>query len=189
MPGILLEHLNRKFGVPEPEAAALLDFFQPVQLKKGAHLLEVGQICMFSAFVEAGALVYYQLADGREHACDFAFEQSWVSQIKSFNYQIPSEVGIKAIEPVRLQRISRDRMQELLARHPQYHAIRGAIAEELFLEMNERNLSHGTLSAEERYLRLMRTRPDVIRRAPQHYIATYLGILPESLSRIRKRIQ
>jgi hypothetical protein len=54
--------------------------------------------------------------------------------------------------------------------------------------MNERNLSQTTLRAEDRYLRLMQTRPEVIRRAPQYYIASYLGILPQSLSRIRKKL-
>lgn len=188
MSGIFFDYLNRKFGFGETEANHFAGYLRPVTVRKGGHLLEVGQVCHFSAFIEKGAMVYYQLADGREQAVDFAFEEAWVSQVKSFSLQAPSEVGIKALEPTRLLRIEREQLADFFSKFPQYLPMRLTLAEESFLEMNERNLTLSALTAEERYLRLLERRPEIIRRAPQHYIATYLGILPESLSRIRKRI-
>ncbi|MDX1906216.1 MAG: Crp/Fnr family transcriptional regulator [Bacteroidia bacterium] len=188
MSGLFASYMRDKFSLSEEELEAVSRRLRPVSLRRGEHLLREGEICTWSAFVTDGAMVYYQLIEGEEHVCDFAFETDWVSQIKSFTQQAPAEMSIKAMEPCELLVLSRDHMTELLREQPRLYEIRAQLAEESFLLMNERNLSQTTLRAEDRYLRLMQTRPEVIRRAPQYYIASYLGILPQSLSRIRKKL-
>ena len=167
---------------------SITDYFESKTLKKGDHILEAGRICRQIAFIEKGLVVYYNLNEGKEIICDFAKEEDWITQYESFINQSPSPLSIRAIEPSVLQVISFEKLRQLYAEIPAFELLTRKIIEGYFISSMKRNNNLQALKAEERYSRFAKENPDLIQRVPQYYIASYLGIAPQSLSRIRKNI-
>ncbi len=172
------------------QVEAILRNFEPSPLKKNSFFLESGQICRQAAYVEAGILMYVKINDrGEALVCDFACEGQWVTQYESFIRQAPSPLSIKAIEPVDLQVISLKALNKLQAEIPAFEKYTRSIIEAEFFSSISRSSELQTLRAEERYLQMLEKNPELLQRVPQYHLANYLGIAPQSLSRIRKNFK
>jgi CRP-like cAMP-binding protein len=138
-------------------------------------------------FIEQGLAMYYRVVRGEIIPVDFASEGNWVAYLKSFNQQIPADLGIKVLEETTLHCLTFSNLNILLEQRPKFHALKIHYVERSMMDMAQHSTDLATLDARERYYRLMDERPDLIKRVPQYYVAAYLGIKPQSLSRIRKQ--
>jgi len=160
-------------------------------LKKKKHFIEPGMVCNSISFIVAGSVRYYHIKDGEEITGYFCFENEFVSSYKSFLTRLPTLNYIQALEDTFLVNISYADMQKMLADPKLSHKIDrfGRLVAEYYLICYEdRMQSFITQTPEERYLQLLNTGGDIIRRMPQHYIAHFLGVTPVSLSRISRRV-
>lgn len=183
----LSNYLKSKFRFKEKDIALIVQYFSKIVLKKGAFFLREGEYCRKIAFIAKGAIVYIKNMDGDEKSCGFYFENDWISQYKSILQNIPSELEIKALEETELIEISLEKMQQLIKAFPEANILRTQLAEEYFVNSVQRASDLANLEADEHYHKLRKERPELIERVPQYYLASYLGIKPQSLSRIRAK--
>ena len=162
-------------------------YFQHKILEKDDHFVKEGDVCKGVAFIEEGLVMYYNINEnGQEVVCDFAKENQWFTQYESFTRQSPSHLSIKAIEPTEIQFLSFHAAQQINAEIPGFELFTRKIIEEVFFASLTRSKELQVLRAEQRYDRFAKENPGLIQRVPQYYIASFLGIAPQSLSRIRK---
>ncbi len=157
-------------------------------LRKKEMLLSTGQVCHNAFFINQGCLRYFYLVDGEEKTGQFFFEGDWYTDFASFISGKPSDESIQALEECSLLVLSRQNLLELFDHIPAFERFGRLAAERAVLGLKARNTALINESPEQRYLRLLKNRPKVVARLPQHYIASFLNIKPESLSRIRKRL-
>ena len=156
--------------------------------KKGDHFLEIGQLPRQLGFMEYGCFMYYQLEDGEETAIDFTFENSWNTDLASLNENKPSEMGIVALKNTSTLNLTVESMNELIAFDSKYVIIKSYYVEKTFTTVSKHDRRMLTMNATDRYLDLAKHNPEILKHVPQYYIASYLDITPQSLSRIRKEI-
>ncbi len=185
---LLFEHLARIAPLYEPDRARASDLFRTVELPKGGFFLREGETCTDLGFVCAGALRSYLLSDGRDHTRQFLFERAFVVDMGSLLDNVPSALYIEALEPTRLLLIAGADLAALEDRSIGFMRLGKRMAERSAINLARRMVSLIRDPAEKRYLDLLKERPDVLQRVPQYMVASYLGITPESLSRIRKHI-
>lgn len=156
---------------------------------RGTILLNQGEISKNCYTVLSGCVRQYRtLEDGREITVAFYTEEQAIVLFNSYKYQIPSEYSLVCSEDVTLLVGSLASEEKLYSQFPELMLVTRKMMEANFgKEQDERTLFM-SLTPEERYINLTRNRPDLIRRVPQHQLASYLGIKPESLSRIKKRL-
>jgi CRP-like cAMP-binding protein len=157
-------------------------------LKKGEYLLKAGDVCQHVSFINYGSFRVYNLIKGEDTTSNFHFEGNYVTDYSSFLTQQPSDDFIIALDDAEVMELHYNDLQPLYEKVPAWQKFGRLMAEFLYLKVSERAKSLLFDSPEELYIRLMKERPKVIENMPQRYIASYLGIQPESLSRIRKRI-
>ena len=151
----------------------------------GAFFLQAGEVCRYVGFVTEGLLRYYVLDDGEEHTYDFSVEQTFVCNYESFLTQTPSTRFIQALEATTLLRIRYDNLQKLYETLEHGQQFGRLVAEQLFVATLQKLTSFYRESADERYDNFLRLFPGVADRIPQYVVASYVGIKPQSLSRIR----
>jgi CRP-like cAMP-binding protein len=160
--------------------------FELSEVRKGEYFLKEGQISRHLGYIISGLMMHYKLADGVEIPADFTTENNWVAYLKSFASGTPSDMNIKALEDTQLLLLSGQKMNELFEIQPRFMALRSYYTELSFTRNTEYARSLATLNARDRYYKFMKESPELINRVPQYLIAAYLGIKPQSLSRIRK---
>jgi CRP-like cAMP-binding protein len=158
------------------------------RLRRKEFLYEAGQVCRAVAFVESGCLRYFYLTDGVEQTGQFFFENAWYTDYESFLSERPTQQFIQTLEPTDLWLLPKSALYELYEKHPKIERFGRIMAENAFLGSRKTNVNFLTRTPEERYRQLIVERPKLIERVSLKYIASYLGVQPESLSRIRKRI-
>jgi CRP-like cAMP-binding protein len=165
----------------------LYSFFEVKTLKKNEFFLEEGNICNSVAFVNSGLLIYYKLLEnGTETTTDFAFAGDWVSDNKSRLNNTPSFLNIKALEKTELLVISNQNLIKCFARIPKLEKLGRILTEQAFIKITQQSIDLQTLSAGERYSKMLLEYPEIFQKVPLYHIANYLGIAPKSLSRLRK---
>ena len=164
------------------------DLLKIQNYQEGQNLLDYGSICDRAFLILTGCIRYFNVVDGEEITGQFFFENTWYSDYESYLFNAPSQQTIQAIESTRVAILTKDALDHLYSKIPKFERFGRLIAENAFLGVKARNNSFLNQTPEERYQALLKERPKVISRIPQHYIASYLGIKPESLSRIRKRM-
>jgi CRP-like cAMP-binding protein len=157
-------------------------------LRKGEFLVSEGQVVNNVSFVNKGSFRVFKNMNGQDLTKHFFFANEYATEYISFLTRQPSDICVKALEDSELIELHYDKVQALYEQYPVWQKYGRLLAEHLFIKLAER--THRLLyhSPEENYLHLIESRPDIIERIPQQYIASYLGIQPESLSRIRKRL-
>jgi CRP-like cAMP-binding protein len=161
---------------------------QPVTFSAGDHLSEAGKTANAIYYVETGMVRVYTIHDGKDISMDFAFPGSFSTSYASFITQQPAAVNLQAITPVSGYACYYADLQQLYQNSHQSEKIGRLIAEQQYLRKYHRELSFLRYSAQERYAQLLQEHPEVVKHIPIKQIASYLGIEPESLSRIRKKI-
>ncbi len=171
------------------EEIALLDtHFETRTLKKKEFLLEGGKGCDFIAFIAQGTIRHFHVKDGAEKTCDISFENSWVTDFQSFTTGAPGIMHLQAMEAATVYFIRKTNLYRLYKECGKYETFGRIMAEQVAQRATEIAMSLSSDKPEERFQNLLKKQPGLFRRIPQKYIANFLGISPESLSRIRNRI-
>ncbi|MBO9703148.1 MAG: Crp/Fnr family transcriptional regulator [Sporocytophaga sp.] len=184
----LFQNINKTVSLSKEEFEQFYSYTQTIKLKRKEFLLSEGDTCKHSYFVSKGCLRYFYSIEGNEHTGQFFFENNWYTDLESFLTGKPSRQNIEALEPTQIITISKDSLEKLYMLNPKFERFGRLMAERAFIGIKQRTEMLTNQSAEERYINLIRERPKVIERIPQHYIASYIGIQPQSLSRIRKKL-
>lgn len=189
-PTAILAYVEDAIGEPITDEAAawIAERLRPLHIEVGQSYVAVGDICRSVAFVASGLLRVLAERDGDSRTVYFAPEGTFVSEYESFLTDAPARLRIEAVEPTNALTLSRETVREAYVRWPWGDRLGRVIAERLFVEANARLVSFYLDSAETRYLKLHETRPTLLQRVPQHMIAEYVGVRPQSLSRIRARL-
>ena len=187
MEKILFDFISKYVVLTEDEKNAILfqDIFRSV--KKGTVLLKEGQHTKESFFVLKGCIRTYYVINGEEKTTGFYTEMEAFTPPCVIN-KAPSEYYISCTEDSILSISNSDMESEVNAKFPKFETICRILSEELLAKQRIDFDAFKTSSPEQRYLHLLQTRPDLFQRVPQHQLASYLGIKPQSLSRLRARI-
>ena len=159
------------------------------KVKAGDYFLRQGKICRSIALIEEGLLRLYYLNDGKEVTNCFCKEMTITTSYSSLVTQKESEIGIQAIEDSKLIVLSYDSLQKLYEKDLFWQQVGRLVAEQELITVECHNRFLRDLSAMERYLQILEDESELLQRVPLNYLATYLQIAPETLSRIRKRIR
>lgn len=185
----LKESIGQKVALTTRDLETVTRHFIPKKIRKRQYVLNAGDVCRYITFVEKGLLRSFAVDDeGREHVVQFASEGWWISDIGSFVSGKEALHNIEALEDSELLHLTRPAMDEMLAQLPVMERFFRILMQNNIIALQRRVIAYMSLSAEEKYLKLMEVAPDVVNRASQQHIASYLSITPETLSRIRKKV-
>jgi CRP/FNR family transcriptional regulator, anaerobic regulatory protein len=185
---IHIQEFIRRFGMDAETMELFCSKFTPKHLPKKEFLVRQGETCRHIAFINEGLLRLYYDVEGVEHVRQFHFERSFCGEYQSFLTEKPAQMSLQALEDSELLLISHADLHALFRLSKEFERIGRILAEQSFIFVSQRFASMLLESPEERYQILVRERPKVVQRVPQYMIASYLGITPEALSRIRKRL-
>jgi CRP/FNR family transcriptional regulator, anaerobic regulatory protein len=184
----IIKQISYLINLNDNEITSFTNKLRVKKLKKKELLLQEGDICKHAYFINSGCLRYFYIVEGIENTGQFFFENNWYTDYDSFLLGKPSKQNIEALEDCEIVLLSKTDLQHLFAEVPKFEKFGRIMAENAYLGIRNKNEMLVNQTAEERYLTLMKERPKVFERVPQHYIASYLGIQPPSLSRIRRRL-
>lgn len=186
---VLFQKLDEKIELTEEEKESCKSFFTPKKLRKRQYILQEGDVCKYIAFVEKGMLRSYTIDEkGNEHIMQFAFEGWWISDHFSFLTGEPAVYNIDALEDSELLLLSSQAEEQLLQNFPKFERYFRILLQNSVIATQRRLIGSLSQTAEERYTDLIANCPTIPQRVPQHMMASFLGITPETLSRIRKQM-
>jgi len=185
----LIDHFNKILPLDDEEIAFVEEVFKERRVKRRQFILQEGDICKFNTFVVEGCFRMYVVDKNvKEHNLQFAIEDCWTGDIQSFFFKKPSQLYIEAMESSIVLQIKREDQFKLYSDYPKFNRIFRILAENDNLSLQRRILNNISLSSEERYLDFSERHPQLFNRISNVQIASYLGVTPEFLSAIRKRI-
>lgn len=187
MENTLFDFISKYITLTEEEKNAILSLDLFHSLKKGTTLLEKGQKSKNNYFVLKGCIRVYYIIDGEERTTAFYTEMEGLTP-PSVISKTPSEYYVSCVEDSIVLISNSDMEAEINSRFPKFELMCRVLSEELLAKQRIDFDEFKTSSPEKRYLNLLEKRPDLIQRVPQHQLASYLGIQPQSLSRLRARI-
>ena len=186
---LFFHKFNEKVNLSKEEEEIIKQHLTPKKLRKKQYLLQEGDVCKHIAFVEKGALKAYVVDDaGAESIIQFALEGWVISDLYSFLTGEPATYNIDALENAELVLISKSAHEELLKKLPKYETYIRLQITGAYIALQKRLTSIISLPLEERYKNFLATYPNIAQRVPQHMIASYMGLTPETLSRVRSRM-
>jgi CRP-like cAMP-binding protein len=186
---LLFDKFEEKVHLTEEEKDICRSFFRPKKIRKRQYLLQEGDPCKYVAFVEKGMLRLYTVDEkGSEHVMQFAFEGWWIADQFSFLTGEPSVYNIDALEDSELLLLSKHAEDEMMEKVPKMERYFRILLQNSLIATQRRLISSLSRTAEEKYNELIHSCPTIPQRVPQHMMASYLGITPETLSRIRRNV-
>lgn len=184
----LLNYFQKVIPLNNGEKQLVTDLFKPRLYRKRQYILQEGDVCNQFNFIVRGCLRMYKTDDkGNIHILQFAAENWWLSDIGSFHERKPSDLNIDALEDSMVLQISYDNLVSLYTKAPKFDRIFRVLVENSFVSLQKRLLQTISSTAEERYVSFTETYPHLNNRLPQTQIASFLGITPEFLSRLRNK--
>jgi CRP-like cAMP-binding protein len=185
----LLKSIGEKVSLNDEQSGMMEPFFIPKKIRKRQYVLNAGDVCQYITFVEKGLLRSFTVDDdGNEHVVQFAIEGWWISDMASFVSGENALYNIEALEDSELLHLRKQSMEELLDKVPAMERYFRILMQNNIVALQRRVIAYMSLSAEEKYLKLLEIAPDIMTRASQQHIASYLSITPETLSRVRKKV-
>jgi len=179
--------LTSNLNIAEKEIAAILENQATREVKKNTFLLREGEHCRHTFFVEQGLLRQYSIdARGKEHILSFAPESWFVTDRESAYFDKPSTYFIEALEDSKVVMLDEDFIQKLSEKIPAFSEFNNKLLHNHIRHLQNRINLLLSASALDRYMQFVKMYPDILLRVPQTMVASYLGITPESLSRVRR---
>ena len=190
MRSILMKYLDRFTTLSEEEQQAVIDDICIVEYKRGTTLLRQGDIPTKCYFVLKGCIRQFSIDEaGKETTSNFYTEEQAASIFNYYRQDRSSPYTLACLEDSVLVVGNLDMEQNMFSKYTQLETMTRKMVEENLGEVQDEWATFISSTPEERYKALLRKRPGLVERVPQHQLASYLGITPESLSRIKKRIQ
>lgn len=185
----LIDYFNNLLPLTEEETAVMEEVFKARKVKRRQFILQEGDISRLNTFVVEGCFRMYMVdQNGKEHNLQFAIENWWIGDIASFHDEKPSRLNIEAIENSSILQITKKDQLRLFVEYPKFNRIFRVLTENALVSAQRRILQNISSTAEERYLDFLQRYPVFFNRISNVQIASYLGVTPEFLSTIRKRI-
>ncbi|MGX5690813.1 Crp/Fnr family transcriptional regulator [Arcticibacter tournemirensis] len=184
----LITTIRTLIRITADEEVILTGLFKPLKLKSGEYFLEEGQLCRYVGFIEEGLVRYHMNDNGNQKTLYFNKEGEFVSNYQSFLPREPSNTSIQAIEDTAMQVINYADLQRLYSNVSEGEKLGRLAIENVFLSSLQQLKSFYKDSPTERYQQFLRSYPSLVQRIPQYHIASYVGIKPQSLSRIRRKL-
>ena len=174
--------------IGEHELDALQECLTTRHISKGDYIAKAGQVCQYVSFFNEGLARLYYTVDGKDVSIGFVGKGEYTSEYESFLTRKPAMQNIGALTDVELVDLLYDDMQRLYRQYPVFQEFGRKIAEMLFIMLNQRNTALLALTPEERYRNMIVKSPLLLQQVPQYMLASFIGVTPEHLSRIRKKM-
>jgi len=188
-PELLLANILRHISLTAEETTFFNSLLRSKSLADGEFLLREGTVCRYESFVTKGCLkTYYLDENGFEHIIDFSIEEWWADDLYSLLTQTPSKSNIKAIEDTDILQISKADLELLYQKIPKFERFFRILFQNAYITQREQINSALSASAEERYLLFIKKKPYAEKRFTQKDIASYLGITPQFLSALKRKL-
>jgi CRP-like cAMP-binding protein len=187
----LFTYIQQRVTLSESDKAFIKQRFTLRKIKRKSYFLREGDLGFEQAFIISGTMrVFYIDGKTQEHVLYFGFKDWWIGDLASFELRSPSQLNVQALEDTWVLAFTHDGIDEIFKHITQMERLFRMMAQRTLAVLQKRLFLTVSASAEERYLALIERHPSIEQLVPQHQIASYLGILPESLSRMKKqRIQ
>lgn len=185
----LYKSIHEHVSLSDYEWEICKNSFTPRKLRKRQYWLQEGEVCNRLAYIEKGVLYSYSLDEkGGQQVIQFAFEGWWISDLHSFITKDPSGLNIEVLEDCEVLQLSDERFEKLLEEIPGFSTYQRILFQRAVVALHRRLENTLGLTAEEKYSRFLKDYPEFSNRVSQHLIASYLGISPETLSRVRGQL-
>ena len=182
----LYKSLQEHVSLSDEEWKMCKNNFRPKRMLKRQFLLQEGDVCRQLTFIEKGALYSFSVdSKGNQHVLRFAFDGWWIADLQSFFTGNPSTFNIEVLEDSELLVLDRKNHEKLLEEIPAYERYHRIIVQNAYVALQQRVENALGLTAEEKYARLIQHNPEFMNRVPLNLVASYLGVSPETLSRVR----
>ena len=185
----LINYFENHLPLNEEEKSAVEEYFKERRVKRRQFILQEGDTCKHNTFIVEGCFRMYMVDEkGKEHNLQFAVENWWIGDIGSFHSGTPSRLYIEAVEKASILQCKKEDQIKLFVNYPKFNQIFRVLAENAMVSLQNRILQNISSTAEERYLDFVERYPNFFNRISNVQIASYLGVTPEFLSAIRKKI-
>lgn len=188
MEHILVQFMSEMTTLSKEESESIKESFPIKSFEKKHLLLKEGKVAHNAYFIVKGLIREYELIDGEERTTAFYKENESAIDFHSQIKKIPSKKYFECIEATTVAVLNSDKEKDLYKKHPRFETFCREGMEQMMGNQQNMLSTYITLTPKERYLKFTQENSEIINRVPQYYIASYLGIKPETLSRIRKRI-
>ncbi|WP_282628093.1 Crp/Fnr family transcriptional regulator [Empedobacter sedimenti] len=185
----LYKYLKKFKFIKEQDIEYFINHGQSLKLSKGDYLVQENQICKNLYFIHEGAVSIFILKDGNEYVKDFSLNNKFITSYTSFQTESPSYLYLRAEKDCYLTTWNKTFLDNLINNNKSWMMFAKNIADYLFIRKEKREISLLLDNAETRYLNFLKEFPQAFQEFPQYFIASYLGIKPQSLSRIRKELR
>lgn len=184
----LINYFSKITPLSAEEAETITSSMTVKTYRKGDIVLREGQYSNDTYFVLEGCIRQYKVIDGNEITTNFFTEEQWIISFDTVENKSPSKYYLVCVEDTSVVVGNEQKSQEIFKQFPNLEKISLKIMETVFMEYQSYMTNYITDKPEQRYLKLLQSRPDIFQRVPQYDIASYIGVKPESLSRIRKKL-
>lgn len=184
----LEQYIQSYFGIAQPaELRTISELFKPQQLKKGGYYLKTGQACNKLSFIHSGLVRIFVITDDREVTQWISTPGYFVTDLSGLVFETPARWTIQALTDTELFTIGRDDYRNIGKMIPQWHELEKLFIARCFTILEDRIFTHLSMTAEERYHFFFENNRELFNQVPLQYIASMLGMTPETFSRIRKK--
>jgi CRP-like cAMP-binding protein len=185
---LILSNISRHIQLVEEEKKKFTTLLKHRKIRKKQYLLQAGEESRYENFVTKGLLRSYTVDDkGQEHIAMFAMKEWWISDLYSFLTNTPATQYIDALEDSEVLSIEKSDLDRLYTEIPKFERFFRILLQNAFVSNQQRVLASISQTAEEQYYAFIKKYPALEQRIPQHQIASFLGITPETISRIRRQ--
>lgn len=184
----ILDNIKQYVTLNAIEEKAFTGVLEVKLLKKNDFLLQEGKICTKIYFINKGCLRLFHVNNGNENTLDFLFADTWYTDFKSALLTQPTDENVQALEKSEIVQLDIKALEHLYLIHPVFERMGRLLIQNALIFLTNLNKEIMNETPEERYLKILNQQPEMVQKIPQYYIASFLGIKGESLSRIKKRI-